>query len=729
MRGFWRTAARRTRSSARAPHPTSLRSNRERRKTEGRIIHQSTAQIPFAERADLLGSSSDVSDEVVSRPVPVTGSSVTVEPFWRRALYFTLAVVVAVGFFLATQRYWVPAHGGVDQNGYLVGGRNILLHGTMLQKPDDAFGFVGRMWVTGKQPGTYYPKYPVGLPAIYAAVLGLGGVKAVYLVNPVAMTLALVATYLIVARFAGPFYGLLGTLVVATSPVTTGLTNNPNSHATAVCTVAWGMYLLLTWWERPKHGRPSWARAIGAGLLLGTAVTIRYTEGLLLLPMGLVVLFVLWDEGRRELSRWWGAEGPRFVWKDSPTLQSVAIGVGWAIPVGILLIVNFNCFGTFTGYDPTNESTGFGWENLQNNWDTMLRQLYNTGLMFVFPVAVVGMAVLFRENVRRAMFVAAWVLPCVFIYTAYYWAPDGMAIGYSRFFLTVFPALVAAGAVALKRLDGVGLPALRLTGVATATAAVGLVAGTLLGWLTKDGWGPITGGWVGAASGAVLGLILPVRPAALIVTIGCAAGFVTAATNFENDQRNTLATYTGGQRILKNIPDGSVLFSKDALMHHAQFLGDWKCYSIDLFSEGTVRNLANQSDDLEKAQPFQAERAKALYDLLKNDRNVQLAKRQNELMDAALAAGRKVYVVAPKREYDGLKGRFLPPKTYDAKLVDAWDDPPNVSPPRAARWLGFNRPNLRPPTGSTAWGIVEVTKRATPTTAPTTATVTTRATR
>ena len=72
-----------------------------------------------------------------------------------------------------------------------------------------------------------------------------------------------------------------------------GLTTNPNSHATAVCCATWGMYLLIRWWQLRERGvvvQQRW-RPLGAGLLLGYAATIRYSEATLLLPLMLVAIF------------------------------------------------------------------------------------------------------------------------------------------------------------------------------------------------------------------------------------------------------------------------------------------------------------------------------------------------------------------------------------------------------------------------------------------------------
>src|SRR4051794_14086229 len=49
----------------------------------------------------------------------------------ERWIYALLAAAFVGLFFFASMRYWVPAHPGVDQNGYLVGGRMLAENLTM----------------------------------------------------------------------------------------------------------------------------------------------------------------------------------------------------------------------------------------------------------------------------------------------------------------------------------------------------------------------------------------------------------------------------------------------------------------------------------------------------------------------------------------------------------------------------------------------------------------------
>ena len=139
------------------------------------------------------------------------------------------------------------------------------------------FSWLARKLTVHTQAGWYYPKYPAGSSFLYAIAIWVGGDKHgkewAFYVSPICMALAMLATFLIARAVAGSFYGLLAMIVLACGQTTLELANDPNSHAPALCMVTWGMYFLLRWWQTGSI----W-RGVIAGLLLGYAVTIRYTE-------------------------------------------------------------------------------------------------------------------------------------------------------------------------------------------------------------------------------------------------------------------------------------------------------------------------------------------------------------------------------------------------------------------------------------------------------------------
>src|SRR5258708_30204930 len=79
---------------------------------------------------------------------------------------------------------------------------------------------------------------------------------------------------------AGSFYAILAMIVLAAGQTLLLYSQESNSHTPSVCLVIWGIFFLLRWWQTG-----AWWRGLAAGFLLGCAVTIRYTEALLLFPL------------------------------------------------------------------------------------------------------------------------------------------------------------------------------------------------------------------------------------------------------------------------------------------------------------------------------------------------------------------------------------------------------------------------------------------------------------
>src|SRR5262245_47036664 len=113
------------------------------------------------------------------------------------------------------------------------------------------------------------------------------------------MTLAVLGMYFLARPIMGSFAAIMAMLLLASGQVGLVLTNNPNSHASAMFFVMWGMVCLMLWW---RSGR--WWLGLLAGFLLGDAVTIRYTEGLLLGCIA-VPMLCLMPYARRAEVRWW----------------------------------------------------------------------------------------------------------------------------------------------------------------------------------------------------------------------------------------------------------------------------------------------------------------------------------------------------------------------------------------------------------------------------------------
>lgn len=413
-----------------------------------------------------------------------------------RLVTWTLALAIAAFYLFMLLCYWAPAHPGVDQNGYFVGGRQFAeTFSTGITLRSD-YEFIGRMWIRAES-GENFPKYPLGLPILFALCIWLGplwnlvnwnGHDVAHLISPVSAALSLLGMFVFVRRLAGSYLGLLAMLALGFSNVMLILAINPNSHALGTCLVVWGFYLMLRWLETGSL----W-RGIVCAFLLGYAYLVRYTEGLQALPLAVAMLYaaVWWRPGFKRtaitfgsvgafvliawgLAKWLGddiAAGkswlkpltehdgmpyvflvgfvataalvspfvhPRSLWR------LLLIGFAWLVPVLYQTIFNMVEMRSFTSYAGTNESTGFSFDYFYYNWEKMVRVLNDQGLFFIAPLGLVGLIVMFRKLPLVATILALWFFPSVLLYTAYYWAPDQWGVAYSRFVLTEFPALVIA---------------------------------------------------------------------------------------------------------------------------------------------------------------------------------------------------------------------------------------------------------------------------------------------
>ena len=442
------------------------------------------------------------------------------EPVWKRRTYATLALIIAGAFMFFLNSFWAPAPGrpGIDENGYLVGGRNFAQSGTIGFKPADNFEFVGSMWVRTKEEvkplfpvplhlhigkwnigtfdldkkfpslrshtkeGWYYPKYPLGVSVLDAAAIKIGdssmtdsvmstlsqikiarklfGINAsegrgrrwTFLVSPISVALAVLGMFFLTRIVAGSFYGLMAMIVLATGYTTLELATIPSSHAPALVMVVWGMFFLLRWSQTGK-----WWRGMLAGLLLGYAVTIRYTEALLLFPL-YPLDQVLRDTAVKNYPIAWTIIrcirllpiGPlgiavicsiRWTRIKSYFLAAIPI-VSWGLVVGGLVSYNWFAMGSATGYDSTNESLGFSTKEFLSKWDFSIQQIYSYAMFLTLPLGLMGIGLMFKKSGRLGSMFLLWFLPGTLLYNAYYWGQNIQGVGFLRFFLTLLPPLI-----------------------------------------------------------------------------------------------------------------------------------------------------------------------------------------------------------------------------------------------------------------------------------------------
>ena len=748
------------------------------------------------------------------------------ESLLKRWTYVVAALALAYGHYYFITSFWAPAHWGNNQNGYLVGAKHLaqsMAKGRFTTgfEPTNPFEFVGWMWVmanensTAPGGGMHYPKYPLGVPLVDAIVYRIGhalygpetAIDWVFRVNPAAMSLALLGTFFLTRRLASSFAGILAMILLGTLPLTLILANNPNSHALSLAFICWGMYATVRWWETL-----SWWRGLVAGFLLGYAVTIRYTEGLLLLPLAIAGLtavayrprwlvswwrvgvwalfacaaFVLHDALGQTTFEWqkWLTEkvGPQLHWwhrallvaapllatinwrgigrifhretigevilngdwlralacagvvvaasiAPIPQLEtstpqwlhvvrlvlvacgfatlisllhairwrelrtwapSATLAIGWLAPVVFLLVFNKLTVGTLTGYDTTNESTGFTYKTFMNKWQDTLGQLYNQGLYFILPLSLIGLFMAFRWSWRAALLLSLWFIPGTLLYMAYYYGRGMPLIGYLRFFTSMLPAAVVAAVWMVHKAS------------VRPHAEPDVEPGE--SWL-RHGLRRV---WLNGSFAVPLA-------AGVLVAIPAAMNLYNMIGSLERDA--TIATNLAdvGRRARQTIPDNAIVFGhSQRLLNYLQFAGkeSWKYYGADYFRNGfPVPHMG--SNDPDQPNPIQPARkaflAKA-YEGLDND---DMVKAQNQIMSDALAAGTRVFLILESSQVSAFRRAFLPTSKWETKTVQKWTDPAKMS-SLASRSLASLAADVAGRGSPVKWEILEVTAKPAP---------------
>lgn len=594
-----------------------------------------------------------------------------------RVVGLLVAIGVAVGFFWLLHLYWAPARPGVDQNAYLVGARMLIDHWTTRYTPPDPFTYVSLMWVR-TPAGNYYPKYPIGLPLLYAIGLKLGGAfggpggaeKWAYLVSPVAMSLGLLATFLLTRLVAGSLAGLVAMLLLAASPLTIAATNSTMSHAADLCFAAWGVYLLARWWQTDT----AW-RGLLAGILLGFAVTIRYSEGLMVIPAAVAMLCAV-------------------RWRHPSTIRrTLVVPIGWLIPVAVLLLHNFCTMHGLTGYDSTHESTAFTWPEFHKKWEFTIQQFYDFGMLFSLPLGMLGLAMLYRVSWRFALLMTSWLLPGALLYSAYYWG-DGLAgTWYLRFFLSLFPPL-ALGAAWLVR------------AAARGGNEAGVTMRGAMGWQVG-----LSVFLVGAAAAIGWRVALPSleldhdNDSNLAMTVGHVLDYVPAH-----------GAATGKRAVL--FVDGPL--SRFQILDPLQFFTDADLYTMDTFSSMMImkwRRMGVPPPDASTGpDPIQPARREYFQKVTGSMTGADFLREQRRITTDALDAGRPVFLLVHAESVAAFRREYLAGTNLQARCVSVWKEKEVTAPDWSSRFGSRAINFLYGMPGAQAYELYQIERG--PTTAP-----------
>lgn len=512
---------------------------------------------------------------------------------WNRANIFNAPVAFAiVALFCALlSGYYVAAYEGTDENGYLITAKSLATKSDSGKVLDDPNEFVSGNYVLADN-GNYYGKYPLGYPYLCALAYRLGGSSAIFLVNPILAALAVLGTYFLGRAMISSFAGALAAILLATNPLHAYFGLSAASHTGSICFAVWGMFFLWRWTE--SGGR--W-NALLAGAVCAYASTVRYTDGLLILP---ILAMVAW--------RYFRVEAPADL--QPVAREFILMIIAAIIAVTPLLIHHWRAFGApwTTGYALCGESTGFGWKFFADNWWLMLTRMDTGGLILLFPLGLVGLAYLATHDMRRGLFLGLWAVPGLLLYSAYYWAPQGDGPGYVRFFVSVFPPLI--------------LSALTLLCFAVRARP----------WWWEVGLGAF-------------------------VVVVATANLREATRQLNRQMDRLLFDKETSERVREKMKDGSVILASDRLLNFVEFAGDWHLYASETFDRGAIQNRIKNLKDNDP-RPFQRRKAEKLAETQGKKTDSELTQEQRDIINHRLTEGLEVAMILPKDQYHRARGRL-----------------------------------------------------------------------
>ena len=297
----------------------------------------------------------------------------------------------------------------MDPDGYLMLAKHIANGGPLAVKENDPFMYQSHVWVENSD-GEVAPKFAPGYPVLLAIAYLLGGDDAMFLVSPVMGLLMLVGAYFLFRLWMSRLAALAAVFCLATNAMVLVYSGYLLTHASNACFAVWGMFFLWRW-VRGSGRIP----AAVAGLLLGTAVTMRHTSILL----GIVVFAAI-------VVRWRRAR-PGQGYSRPLVAEAMLLLGAYGFVLLLLGLYDWFIFGSpFTsGYALSGEQYALSLRNIPNHLRTLLKGLNFEGLFLSFPIGLVGL--LLAGPTGESLMRVLWFAPLCLFYAAYYWAPGGAA--------------------------------------------------------------------------------------------------------------------------------------------------------------------------------------------------------------------------------------------------------------------------------------------------------------
>lgn len=340
-------------------------------------------------------------------------------------------LILILAFYTAAQVInFTPATNEPDTDGYIELARRIAHGGPIATVEHDLFQWQNHVWVENTR-GELLPKYAPGFPLIMALFYRAGGANAMFLASPVMGGLALIGAFLLFRLWMSPLPVFLATLTLAANPMFINYATFPLTHATDVCIATWGAYLLWRW-----HSNPRVISGSIAGLLIGFAGAVRFTNLTLALMMATAIGAVLYRERRTG---------------GKPHAAIAALAGGFGFVMALLAIYNWRYFGhpLHTGYYLSGEQGAFTLTQFLANHRLLIKGLADFCLFGFFGLGLAGL-IACGPIPDRSMRLS-WSLPVFLVYASYYWAPP--EISYYRFMITILPVMIGAAFLFMARLN------------------------------------------------------------------------------------------------------------------------------------------------------------------------------------------------------------------------------------------------------------------------------------